>query len=102
MADKKMPRGAFVYKSYNFLKLDPALDVFKTVAEDSGMTLRQIYEAGGATPGTLNRWIRGNARSCRFDTWAASVRACKSDVVVKLKSGEEIEVSPKNSKNSKR
>jgi hypothetical protein len=57
--------AAPIYKSYVFKDKDPAIDVLRTVIEDStgervnGKALRHIHESGGPTAGTMRAWFFG-------------------------------------------
>lgn len=95
-------KGIFTYKSYNYLDKDPALDAARTVVQKSGMSFREVHEAGGATPATLNRWFNGEGRTCRHDALGATIRACKAEMAILLEDGSQIVIIPKNIKPSKR
>ena len=96
MTSKK--RGIITYKSYNFVDKDPALYAAKTVIQDSGLTFREIHEAGGATAVTQNRWFNGEGRTCRFETLMATVRAAGGDITFTSPRGQQIKVSLKSKK----
>lgn len=91
MASKK--RGIITYKSYNFIDKDPALYAAKTVIQDSGLSFKEIHEAGGATVGTQNRWFNGDGRSCRFETLMATIRAAGGDITFTSPKGKQIKVT---------
>lgn len=94
-------RGIVTYKSYNFVDKDPALYVVKTVVESSGLSLKQVHEAGGATPTTMYRWFNGEGRTCRHDAMAATIRACKGEMVVIMRDGTQLPITPKKSTGKK-
>jgi predicted transcriptional regulator len=86
-------RGIFAYKSYNFVDKDPVLDIEKTVVQRSGMSFKEIHEAGGATPGTLNKHFNGATKTSRFDTLMATFRACGGDIeFVMPKTGQRVKI----------
>jgi len=96
MAGKKQKARGFLYeKTYNFIDKDPVLDAAKTIMQRSGKSFKEIHEAGGATPGTMNRWWNGNARTCRFDSLMATIRACEGDIYMVTKTGTRITITPK-------
>ncbi len=77
-------RGVFIYKSYNFVDKNPALDLARDAVQRSGKSFREIREAGGPTPGTLNGWFNGDTRNCHHDTWVATIKAAGGDVGVQM------------------
>jgi hypothetical protein len=94
MAGKKK-RGVLTYKSYDFSD-DPILDIEKTVIQRSGMSFRQIHDAGGATPGTLKKHFNRGVKTTRFNTLMANIRAAGGDMEVILpKSGGRVRIPKK-------
>jgi hypothetical protein len=80
---KPTKKGALtIYKSYNFVDKDPAIDVVRTMVQQSKKSYRQIHADGGPTPGCLTKWFDGGTKRPQFCTLAASVRALGGDVII--------------------
>ena len=93
MASKKT-RGALIYKTYDFSD-DPVLDIEKTIIQRSGMSFKEIHEAGGATPATLNKHFNRGVKTTRFNTLAANIRAAGGDIEFVAKGGQRFKLPKK-------
>ena len=100
MVSKK--RGILTWTAYQFVDKDPALYAAKTVIQDSGLSFKEIYEAGGVTPATQKRWFNGNARSCRMDALMATIRAAGGDITFTSPKGQQIKVAYPKPQNSRK
>ena len=81
-----------VYRSYNFVDKDPAIDVVRTMAQASKKSYRQIYEAGGPTPSTLYNWFDGKTRRPQFCTLIAAARSTGGDIQMVTRTGQVIKL----------
>lgn len=71
-----MARGFIGYKTYMFKNKDPIIDKYRTALKDSGMTSKQVEEAGGPKARTVeNGWFNGKTRRPFFATVAAAGEA---------------------------
>lgn len=50
---------------------------------DSGMSMKEVHEAGGPTPVTTARWLYRETRFPRFDTIRAMLKALDHDLTVR-------------------
>jgi hypothetical protein len=96
MAGKKK-RHVVIYKSYNFVDKDPAIDVVRTMVQLSNKTYRHINDAGGPVPATLYNWFDGKTRRPQFCTLIAAARAVGGDIRFVNRQGELIRL-PHNRK----
>jgi hypothetical protein len=70
------------YDAYRFTSKDPAIDAFRTVAQDYfrkriliAEDYRQIEEQGGPTAGCIKQWLVGKTRRPQNATLEAAGRA---------------------------
>lgn len=88
MAKKK--RSIIVYRSYNFINKDPAIDVVRTMVQQSYKSYSKIHDNGGPTPTTLYNWFDGKTRRPQFCTLIAAARAVGGDVQFVSRAGQVI------------
>ena len=69
-----------IQKSYNFLDKDPAIDVIRTMVQQSSKSYREIHEANGPTPSCLYAWFDGKTRRPQFATLMRATRAIGGDI----------------------
>lgn len=80
---KSMPKGTMrLYQSYMFRDKDPAIDEFRTVAQDhfgkrnlSHEDYEEIHEQGGPTAGCIKSWFEGATKRPQNATIEAAGRA---------------------------
>jgi len=95
--------GSQPNRIYNFVDKDPVIDVWRTAFIDSGYTLKEIEERGGAKVSTNRRQFDGPTRRTLFDTLMTNMRAAGGDVQFLLPSGKLMKIPkvPKAPKSSK-
>lgn len=93
---KRKPTGRLaIYKSYNFVDKDPAIDVVRTLVQQSRKKYSQIQADGGPTPTCLRAWFDGKTRRPQFCTLAAATRAVGGDVVFIDPNGKHLKLGTK-------
>src|ERR1700685_2148582 len=87
---KSKKKSIIVYRSYNFLDKDLAIDVVRTMVQQSSKSYKKIYQGGGPTPSTLHNWFDGKTKRPQFCTLIAATRAVGGDVKFVNRQGQEI------------
>ena len=78
---KRKSNGSKLYKSYVFRDKDPAMDVLRTLVEDSfghrvsNADLEQIEADGGPSTGCMQGWFFGKTKRPQNATLEAAGRA---------------------------
>lgn len=80
--------------AYNWLDRDPIKDFAATAMMESGMSYKEIYEAGGATPATLRRY-RNEGGTAMFSKVMATIRACGGDLEGVTPKGARVKIGKK-------
>ncbi len=95
MTTKSKKRSIVTYRSYNFIDKDPAIDVVRTMVQQSNKTYKNIAENGGPTPTTLYNWFDGKTKRPQFCTLIAAARAVGGDIRFVNRQGTEIKLQTK-------
>src|SRR3954462_7557509 len=69
-------RGALqIYRSYNFINKDPAIDKIRTMVQDEGVDETQLHVLSGVSTTTFANWFRGDTKRPQHATLAATAGA---------------------------
>lgn len=68
-------RGFLTYKSYIFKDKDPAIDIVRTLVQDSGMSAKRLQDESGVPASTVRNWFKGPTRRPQFATLQAVARS---------------------------
>lgn len=96
-AKKTKTRGVIeeTRTAYNFKNRDWIFDIVHAGVTESGMSYREIREAGGASTTTVRNYMVGATRSGRHDTLMATLKAVGVDVEYVLPSGKRMKLGGK-------
>jgi len=73
-------RGALqIYRSYNFINKDPAIDKMRTIVADEGVNEAQLHVLSGVSTTTFANWFRGDTKRPQHATLAAAAGALGYD-----------------------
>jgi transcriptional regulator with XRE-family HTH domain len=73
-------RGALqLYRGYNFINKDPAIDKIRTIVQQEGVSEAQLHVLSGVSTTTFANWFRGDTKRPQFCTLAAAAAAIGYD-----------------------
>jgi len=79
MAKRSRRKSGFlhIYRTYNFVDKDPAIDKIRTIVKDEGLMKRLsiVHELSGVATTTLQNWFDGETKSPQNRTLAAVASA---------------------------
>lgn len=76
-----------LYRSYNFVNKDPAIDKIRTIVQDAGVSYDQLHVLSGVSQTTFSNWFQGDTKRPQHTTLAATAAALGYDwELVKAKS----------------
>lgn len=82
MAKKKNGNGRTslrLYRSYNFVDKDPAIDKIRTLMRDEGVSEREMHILSNVSQSTIHNWLEGKTRRPQHTTLAAAAAAVGYD-----------------------
>jgi len=68
-----------LYRSYNYVDKDPAIDKLRTAMKDEGLDAKKLHVLSNVSPSTLDGWFNGKTRSPQHRTLAAAAGAMGFD-----------------------
>lgn len=93
MAERPRAKGTLrLYESYMFQTKDPAIDIWRSAVEESGMTYQEIEEAGGPAASTLYGWFHKDIKRPQFATLAACAGAIGAHIELVTENGKRLKV----------
>jgi hypothetical protein len=76
----RQPQGTLrLYRSYNFIDKDPAIDRLRTMVQDEGLKYHEIQILSGVAETTMRNWFHGDTRMPQHATMAAVASALGYD-----------------------
>lgn len=77
-------RGSLrLYRSYNFVDKDPAIDQLRTAMEDEGIDARKLHILSNVGQTTIDNWMEGKTKSPQHRTLAAAAASMGFDWTLK-------------------
>jgi transcriptional regulator with XRE-family HTH domain len=77
---KRGKRGVLrLYRSYNYVDKDPAIDKLRTVLQDEKVSHKNLSVLSGVSPTTISNWFDGKTKRPQHTTLAAAAAALGYD-----------------------
>lgn len=81
--------------AYDYAERDPVFEVVQAMVIASEKSFKELDEEGGATAGTIRRYMGGTSKTGRFDCLMATIRSAGGDLVGILPSGKQVKIGGK-------
>jgi transcriptional regulator with XRE-family HTH domain len=74
-----------IYRTYNFINKDPAIDALRTIINDEGVSEAKLHVLSGVSVTTFTGWFRGDTKRPQHATLAAAASALGYDYELRKK-----------------
>lgn len=77
---KRVSKGRLrLYRSYNYVDKDPAIDKLRTVVQDEAISHKNLSVLSGVSASTITNWFEGKTKRPQHTTLAAAAAALGYD-----------------------